>query len=296
MKAAVYDVINTVTQDEMDAGRLQKVFDIAVEINDDIQLPAAFDEPVRVDLIRRAVQAARNNRRQAYGSRAHGGKKRPMAGMKHSVEWWGKGRGVARIMRRTGSSRGAQNPHTLGGRRAHGPKVEKDWSSKLNRGERRLAMHSALAATTSPDLIAGRGHRFAEEIEAFPIVLGSYTEVGEDGASTTEFDAFTTEHATRKLKSILESLGLGADLQRAKEGRKIRAGKGTMRGRVHKQPKSALIVVASKDGLARAARNLPGVDVVAARDLSAEDLAPGGDLGRLTVFTSAAIETLGGSA
>ena len=121
MKAAVYDVINTVTQDEMDAGRLQKVFDIAVEINDDIQLPAAFDEPVRVDLIRRAVQAARNNRRQAYGSRAHGGKKRPMAGMKHSVEWWGKGRGVARIMRRTGSSRGAQNPHTLGGRRAHGP-------------------------------------------------------------------------------------------------------------------------------------------------------------------------------
>ena len=89
-------------------------------------------------------------------------------------------------------------------------------------------------------------------------MLGSYTEVGEDGTSTTEFDAFTTEHATRKLKSILESLGLGADLQRAKEGRKIRAGKGTMRGRVHKQPKSALIVVASKDGLARATKESAG--------------------------------------
>ena len=287
MKAAVYDVINTVTQDEMDAGRLQKVFDIAVEINDDIQLPAAFDEPVRVDLIRRAVQAARNNRRQAYGSRAHGGKKRPMAGMKHSVEWWGKGRGVAGSC---GEREATVAPRTLTPSGADEPTVRR-W--------RRIGRASSIAAsadwrctqpsrpTTSPDLIAGRGHRFAEEIEAFPIVLGSYTEVGEDGTSTTEFDAFTTEHATRKLKSILESLGLGADLQRAKEGRKIRAGKGTMRGRVHKQPKSALIVVASKDGLARAARNLPGVDVVAARDLSAEDLAPGGDLGRLTVFTSA---------
>ena len=60
-----------------------------------------------------------------------------MAGMKHSVEWWGKGRGVSRIMRRTGQSRGAQNPHTKGGRRAHGPKVEKNWGRKLNLKERR---------------------------------------------------------------------------------------------------------------------------------------------------------------
>jgi large subunit ribosomal protein L4e len=34
------------------------------------------------------------------------------------------------------------------------------------------------------------------------------------------------------------------------------------------------------------------VDVVTAKDLSAEDLAPGGDPGRLTVWTKAAIETL----
>ena len=65
-----------------------------------------------------------------------------------------------------------------------------------------------------------------------------------------------------------------------------------MRGSVHKTPKSVLLVVANKDGLAKAARNLPGVDVVAAKDLSAEDLAPGGDLGRLTVFTKAAVGAL----
>ena len=81
-------------------------------------------------------------------------------------------------------------------------------------------------------------------------------------------------------------------MRRAKEGRNIRAGKATMRGRVRKVPKSVLLVVANKDGLARAAKNLPGVNIVAAKDLCAEDLAPGGDMGRLTVFTKSAVEVL----
>ena len=47
-----------------------------------------------------------------------------MAGMKHSVEWWGKDE-VSQEYARTG--REGVN-HTLGGRRAHGPKVEKNWA------------------------------------------------------------------------------------------------------------------------------------------------------------------------
>ena len=215
-----------------------------------------------------------------------------MAGMKHSVEWWGKGRGVSRIMRRTGQRRGAQNPHTLGGRRAHGPKVEKNWGRKLNQKERRLARDSALSATTDLDMVSSRGHRVSEEVESLPIVLGNYVEV-RDGKST-EFDieAFNHGSATRKVLAIFNELGLGDDLQRARDGRKIRAGKATMRGRVHKTPKSVLLVVKEKSGLAQAARNLPGVDVVSVNDLNAEDLAPGGDVGRLTVFTKSAVEEL----
>ena len=53
-----------------------------------------------------------------------------------------------------------------------------------------------------------------------------------------------------------------------------------------------LLVVKEKAGLAKAVRNLPGVDVVAAKDLCAEDLAPGGALGRLTVFTASALEAM----
>jgi len=288
MKVAVHNINNKIEQDELDAGRLQEFYDIEVELGKKIDLPQSFASEVRPDLVKLAVASARANRRQAYGSNPHGGKKKPMSGMKHSVEWWGKGRGVSRIMRRTGQRRAAQNPHTLGGRRAHGPKVEKDWSRKLNRTERRLARNSALSATTDIETVSGRGHRFAEEISSLPIILGDYSENGKK----MDIEEFNLHGGTRKVTAIFEALGLGDDLRRAKSGRKIRAGKATMRGRVHKTPKSVLLVVAQKDGLAKAARNLPGVDVVAAKDLSAEHLAPGGDLGRLTVFTKAAVEAL----
>ena len=288
MKVNVLDITNTVVQDEVDAGRLQENFEISVENGKKVTLSEAFSTELRTDLIKLAVASSRANRRQAYGSRAHVGKRAPMAGMKHSVEWWGKGRGVSRIMRRTGQRRGAQSPHTLGGRRAHGPKVEKDWSRKLNRNERRLARDAALSATADIDMVANRGHRFAEEIKTLPIILGDYSENGKK----MDLEEFNLTGGTRKVGAIFEALGLGDDLRRAKDGRKIRAGKATMRGRVHKTPKSILLVVANKDGLAKAARNLPGVDVVAAKDLCAEDLAPGGDLGRLTVFTKAAVGAL----
>ena len=292
MKVSVKDITNSISADELDAGRLQETFEVSVEEGSKITLPESFNSALRDDLVKLAVAASRANRRQAYGSRRHGGKRKPMSGMKHSVEWWGKGRGVSRIMRRTGQSRAAQNPHTLGGRRAHGPKVEKEWGRKLNSKERRQARNSALTSTTDLEAVSTRGHRFSEEISVLPIILGNYVEV-RDGKSE-EFDIETFNHgsATRKIIAIFNELGLGDDLQRARDGRNIRAGKATMRGRVHKTPKSLLLVVNKKSGLAKAARNLPGVDVVAAKDLNAEDLAPGGDVGRLTVFTKSAVEAL----
>ena len=91
---------------------------------------------------------------------------------------------------------------------------------------------------------------------------------------------------------MMEGIGLGEDLTRAKSGKTIRAGKGTMRGRKTRTPKSILLVVSNRDGLHKAASNVPGVDVVVAKDLCAEDLAPGGDPGRLTVWTKQAIEAM----
>ena len=291
MKVAVMDITNNVSQDELDAGRLQENFSVEVSQGKKVTLPEAFSAPVREDIIKLAIASARANRRQAYGSNAHVGKRAPMAGMKHSVEWWGKGRGVSRIMRKTGQRTGAQNPHTRGGRRAHGPKVAKDWSQKLNSKQRTLARNSAIAATINPEMVSSRGHNFDEKIR-FPIVIDGYKESRDGSTEKYDVESLPLQNSTRKFVAMMRGLGLGGDLDRAKSGRNIRAGKGTMRGRKYRTPKSILLVVASREGLHKAARNVPGVDVVAAKDLCAEDLAPGGDMGRLTVWTKAAIEAM----
>lgn len=44
------------------------------------------------------------------------------------------------------------------------------------------------------------------------------------------------------------------------------------------------------DEPSKAARNLAGVDVATAANVSAEDLAPGTHAGRLTLFTESALE------
>ena len=60
-----------------------------------------------------------------------------------------------------------------------------------------------------------------------------------------------------------------------------------------KQGVGPLIVSAENKGIIEAAHNIPGVDAVSVTDLNAEILAPGTHLGRLTIWTSDAIEKLG---
>tara|TARA_Y100001970_G_scaffold77668_1_gene98702 strand:+ start:16375 stop:17253 length:879 start_codon:yes stop_codon:yes gene_type:complete len=291
MKAKAYDLVNSVEQEEMDAGLLAESFIVEAKLGKAVNLPDAFSTHIREDLIRSAVHSSRANRRQPYGHREHDGKKAPQPGMKHSVEWWGKGRGVSRIMRKTGQKTGAQNPHTRGGRRAHGPMVDKDWSQKLNSKQRSAARDSAIAATADPGIVSSRGHRFDEGV-SFPIIVDGYTESRDGSSEKYDIESIPLQYSTRKFVAMMEGIGLGEDLRRAKEGRAVRAGKGTMRGRRRRTPKSVLLVVAQRDGLHRAAANVPGVDVVVAKDLCAEDLAPGGDPGRLTVWTKSAIEAM----
>ena len=104
-------------------------------------------------------------------------------------------------------------------------------------------------------------------------------------------DKFQELSSTKDVLDVFSKLGLLDDLERAKV-KKIRAGKGKMRGRRYKRRKSVLIVIGEDKGIKKAARNLPGVDVVRAKDLGAEDLAPGGHAGRLTVYTPSAIKQL----
>jgi large subunit ribosomal protein L4e len=236
-----------------------------------IALPKVFFEEVRIDLIRRAVTASQANRRQPYGPN-------PDSGMRHAVSTWGKGRGVARVQRLSQGRTAAESPNVVGGRRAHPPRVERDWSKKINKKERRKARNSALSSTKDIDLVAQRGHKF-DNSYTLPIVV---------------------ENSIEKIKTVseavetLEKLGVKEDLERAKDGIHIRAGKGKMRGRKYRKPKSLLLVVKDSKEAYRGFGNLPGVDVTTPERLSTELLAPGGMPGRLTVISEGALKRLEG--
>ena len=74
--------------------------------------------------------------------------------------------------------------------------------------------------------------------------------------------------------------------------RKVRSGRGKMRGRKYRVKKGPLIVVEKDCKLLKAARNILGVDIVSVDQVNAELLAPGADIGRLTLFTKAAIDKM----
>lgn len=229
-----------------------------------VELPEVFATPYRPDLIRKAVSVARANRRQRYGAS-------PVAGERPSVQWVGKGRGMSRVPRMKQASDAAFAPNNVGGRRAHPPESRHFWDEKINTKERRLAIASAIAATAQLDRVQARGHRVADKT-ALPLVIA---------------DDVLGVGKTGELAQVLGKLGLGDDLERAKLGVHVRAGIGKLRGRRYRTPRSVLLVTA--DGQAPGASNLAGVDIVAARNLSAEHLAPGGDAGRLTVYTQGAL-------
>jgi large subunit ribosomal protein L4e len=243
------------------------VIDISGNTVGQVDLPPVFDEAYRPDLIKRSVLAAQANRLQPYGPHFY-------AGMNSSARSWGPGHGVSRVPRVANGRRGAMVPMARGGRRSHPPKPEADRSEKVNVKERRKAIRSAIAATTSAELVRARGHLFARDL---PVVVQSEAEaLGK----------------TAEVRKFLEAAGLWQDVNRAKLGKKVRAGKGKMRGRRYKIPKSLLIVAAADRGLGKAARNLPGVDFATVDGLNAELLAPGAVAGRLTVWTEPSLQRL----
>lgn len=233
-----------------------------------VLLPLAFSQPVRPDLIRRAVIAFQSHRRQPHSTK-------PNAGRRHSVRWSGKGKGVSRTPRLMGTMTGAQAPNTVGGGPAHPPRIETIWAKKINAKERLLALASSLAATGHAPLAAARGHAVPKELALPVVVADPVEEIG----STAEALAF------------LGRLDLVPEIDRAADSVHERAGRGKRRGRRLRKARS-LLIVTSGPGKGRAFRNLPGVDVVPVARLSTEDLAPGGDPGRLTFYTRTAVDGL----
>jgi large subunit ribosomal protein L4e len=247
------------------------VYNLEGKVTGETILPEIFKIEYRPDIIRRAVTAIEANARQPYAPS-------PTAGMRHSVSTWGKGRGVSRVQRLMGSSTAAQSPNNVGGRRAHPPKVEKDLGKKINKKELMLGKLGALRATSEAVLVKARGHKFDEKLTV-PIIVK---------------DDFEDIKSTQEAVKALSSIGVYDDVQRAIDGKNISAGRGKMRGRRYRIPKSLLVVVSKECKGGRSVRNLPGIDVVTPNALNASVLAPGGAPGRLMLVSESALVTIGG--
>lgn len=258
------------------------IYNLNGEVVGEVELPPQFKERVREDIIRRAVLCLQRARVQPYGAKIKAGRSSSAKfrgirrGYGHSYNW--SLARLPRLMLRGGRRVGrvVNVPQAVKGPRAHPPKVEKVWKIKINKKERRLAIRSALSATALRELVIKRGHKVPEEI-TLPIVV---------------VKDFENLKKTSQVREFLLKLNLREELERASK-KKIRSGKGKMRGRRYKKPKSLLIVVSDpKAPVVKAARNLPGIDVVSFNLLNAEFLAPGTHPGRLTIFTEEALKKL----
>ncbi|HEC95470.1 MAG TPA: 50S ribosomal protein L4, partial [Euryarchaeota archaeon] len=226
------------------------VYSLDGEIIEKIEVPRVFNTEKREDLIKRAVLAGITHRIQPYGTYVEAGKRT-------SAESPGKNRGISRVPRmKSGPRRVAFVTSAVGGRKAFPPKVEKKYKEKINKKERRFAIASAIAFTSDKDVVLARGHKI-DNVKELPLVVE---------------DEFEKIKKTSETREIFKKLGIWDDILRAKK-KKIRAGKGKMRGRKYKRKKGPLIVVSKNLGIFYGARNHPGVDVVQVRNLGAEYLA-----------------------
>lgn len=257
-----------------------KVYDLQGNVVKEITLPSIFRYTYRKDLIKRAFLAFMSHVRQPYGVDL-------MAGKRTSAEYRGRrrdygswaNRGLHRTKRiRVGSGHMTGKvrfvPHAVKGRKAHPPLTEKDWYQKINNKERILAIISAIAGSALTPFV-GKVHRISNDF-TLPIVVENKLD---DIAKTKELEKF------------LKRIGLDDELERIKE-RKIRAGKGKMRGRKYKKKRGPLIITANPNSkLFDAAPNL-GVDIVYYNYLNIKALSPSGQYPRLVIYTEDAINKL----
>eukprot|EP00052_Salpingoeca_macrocollata_P033556 m.8763 g.8763 ORF g.8763 m.8763 type:complete len:403 (-) comp5288_c0_seq1:77-1285(-) len=239
-----------------------------------VPLPAVFRAPIRPDLVSSVHDGMRKNRRQPYAVFSK-------AGHQHSAESWGTGRAVARIPRISGggtnrSGQGAFGNMCRKGRMFAPTKVWRRWHQRINQNQRRYATASALAASALPALVMARGHRIGD-VPQVPLVV----------------DANVEKMAkTKEAQDLLKKLGAFADVEKSKESRALRTGRGKMRNRRHVQRRGPLVVYKSDEGIRRAFRNLPGVDLCPVTALNLLQLAPGGHLGRFVIWTADAFKEL----
>jgi large subunit ribosomal protein L4e len=186
------------------------------------------------------------------------------------LEWKGHyGKGIARLPRKAMWRRGtqfywvgAEVSQTRGGRVAHPPKAVFAFR-KINKKERKLALGICFASTFNEDLI--KKH---------------YTSLNNKVSSSV------IEELPAKTKELISALKdiFGEAFSIVMKKRKIRSGKGKLRGRRYKSSSGIIIVSGNKENA-----KFSGIDVKPVEEINIRDLYP---FGRLAIYTKKALEDI----
>ena len=258
------------------------ILDISKKKIGEVNLPTQFQEDVRADLVKRAFLAFRSNKRQAYGTKPEAGKRSSSILSKRRRKYRGMyGFGISRTPRKILSRRGTRmfwvgafSPNTVGGRRAHPPKAEKILEKKINKKEMNIALTSAISATANEKEMKKKYERLKDkkiEMKNLPFIVES-------------------KIISLKTKNLLESLKkiFGKDLfDIALKKKKVRSGKGKLRGRKYKSNAGMLLVTGKNEEMKTKLFEISNTN-----NLSVTDLAKGTQ-GRLVIYTEQAIKDLG---
>ncbi|KAJ1500747.1 hypothetical protein HMI54_008671 [Coelomomyces lativittatus] len=241
---------------------------------DTIPFPSVFKAPIRPDIVLSVHTNIAKNKRQPYAVSR-------VAGHQTSAESWGTGRAVARIPRVSGggthrAGQAAFGNMCRGGRMFAPTKIWRRWHIKTNVNVKRTAIVSAIAASALASLVLARGHRI-NRIPEVPLVVAN---------------AIQRFKKTKEAVQFLKFIGAYRDVEKVIKSKKLRAGKGKMRNRRYKLRRGPLVVYGKNEGLARAFRNVPGVELASVHHLNLLTLAPGGQLGRFIIWTKSAFQEL----
>lgn len=239
-----------------------------------ISLPAVFKAPIRPDIVNFVHQQVSKNSRQPYCVSKE-------AGHQTSAESWGTGRAVARIPRVRGggthrSGQGAFGNMCRGGRMFAPTKPWRRWHRKINVNQKRYALVSAIAASGVPALVQSKGH-MVQEVPEFPLVVS---------------DKIQEYNKTEQAVIFLRRIKAWNDIQKVYKSQRFRAGKGKMRNRRRIQRRGPLIIYGQDQGIRKAFRNIPGIDLMNINKMNLLKLAPGGHVGRFVIWTKSAFDKL----
>ncbi|MEM4330622.1 MAG: 50S ribosomal protein L4 [Candidatus Pacearchaeota archaeon] len=253
-----------------------KVLTKNLEEKEKVQFPINFLQEIRKDIVQKVFEAQK--RKQPHGTKIGAGAMYSASGiLRRKRHAWKVtyGRGISRaprkIMARNGSSFtwiGATAAYTRGGREAHPPKVEENQFRKINKKELLIAMNSCFSASIKKEVIE---KNYGIKISFFPLIV----------------DKDVLNLKTKEFLNFLKKI-FGDYFEKFIQKKKVRAGKGKMRGRKYKKNAGVLFVIGTNEEMKR-----KGVEVKKVNELKVEDLTLNGKPGRMIIYSKEAIKEIG---